>query len=91
MVYNIDKGGLTMTNLDRMKQNIITQIIAMDTETFRDFIDLFQEQYTKNKIIDCSEMFLCSDCKKLFGQCTDKDTDQFCIERFEKYANIVAK
>lgn len=80
-----------MTNLDKMKQSIITQITEMDAETFLNFIDLFQEQYTKNKIIDCSEMFLCSDCKKLFGQCTDEATDQLCIERFEKYANRVEK
>ena len=33
-----------MTNLDKMKQNIISQITLMDAETFLDFINVLQGQ-----------------------------------------------
>lgn len=41
-----------MTNLDKMKQNIISQITLMDAETFLDFINVLQGQYVEDKIVD---------------------------------------
>ena len=43
-----------MTNLDKMKQNIISQITLMDAETFLDFINVLQGQYIEDKIVDFS-------------------------------------
>ena len=57
-----------MTNLDKMKQNIISQITLMDAETFLDFINVLQGQYIEDKIVDFSEIFRCQECKQLFGQ-----------------------
>ena len=37
-----------MTNLDYMKQNIISQITSMDAETFLDFINVLQGQYIED-------------------------------------------
>lgn len=76
-----------MTNLDKMKQNIISQITLMDVETFLDFINVLQGQYIEDKIVDFSEIFRCQECKQLFGQCPNAATDKLCIDRFKKYAS----
>ena len=46
-----------MTNLDKMKQNIISQITLMDAETFLDFINVLQGQYIEDKIYLCTSCF----------------------------------
>ena len=76
-----------MTNLDKMKQNIISQITSMDAETFLDFINVLQGQYIEDEIVDFSEIFRCQECKQLFGQCPNAATDKLCIDRFKKYAS----
>ena len=76
-----------MTNLDKMKQNIISQITSMDAETFLDFINVLQGQYIEDQIVDFSEIFRCQECKQLFGQCPNAATDKLCIDRFKKYAS----
>lgn len=76
-----------MTNLDKMKQNIISHITSMDAETFLDFINVLQGQYIEDKIVDFSEIFMCQECKQLFGQCPNVATDKLCIDRFKKYAS----
>ena len=76
-----------MTNLDKMKQNIISQITLMDAETFLDFINVLQGQYVEDKIVDFFVIFRCQECKQLFGQCPNEATDKLCIERFKKYAS----
>lgn len=59
----------------------------MDAETFLDFINVLQGQYIEDKIVDFSEIFRCQECKQLFGQCPNADTDKLCIDRFKKYAS----
>lgn len=72
-----------MNNLEKMKQNIISQIQAMDIAKFEQLIDLIDDD-----IFDMSELFTCEKCRKRYGSCTPNGdcSVEVCSERFERYA-----
>ena len=71
-------------NLKKMKENIISQIQAMDVEKFEKLVDLFQD-YDEYDLIDVSELFVCNKCREKYGECDDI-ISKTCSERFKKYA-----
>lgn len=77
-----------MKNIDKMKRNIIEQIENMTVEQFEDFADMLTEYYNFRKnLIDMSNIFRCSDCKKVYGKCPENTYDnQICTDRFRDYA-----
>lgn len=76
-----------MNNLEKMKQDVISQIEKMDAKTFEKFTELLKGNYnTSTKVIDLSGIFQCKDCRKKYGDCPDLEDK--CSERFEQYAMI---
>ena len=74
-----------MNNLEKMKQDIISQIRKMDVEEFEKLMNILVEYEEANKIIlDVSNLFTCDCCRKKYGKCLS-ETDE-CSVRFEKYA-----
>ena len=77
-----------MKNIDRMKRNIIEQIENMTVEQFEDFTDMLTGDYNFEKSpIDTTGIFMCDNCRGIYGKCPDKTYDnQICTERFRDYA-----
>lgn len=78
-----------MTNLERMKENIIYQIQDMKIEEFEKFLDLISGDYAVKKSeipFDLSKLFLCSDCWEKYGDCNNVEGEDVCSKRFAKYA-----
>lgn len=71
-----------MTQLEKMKKQIILQIEKLDINDFEELNDLLSEQpYFPNK----SMFFTCKDCRKKYGNCSEEDRLTECSERFKKY------
>ena len=74
-----------MTNLDRMKENIIDQIKNMNTEQFEQLAVHLQECETIP--LDMSDIKFCDICRKEFANCPENDCLSLCSQRFSEYAN----
>lgn len=74
-----------MTNLDRMKENIIDQIKNMNTEQFEQFAVHLQECETIP--LDISDIRFCDICRKEYASCPENDCLSLCSQRFSEYAN----
>ncbi len=76
-----------MENIDKMKQDIITQIESMSVEKFEKFTNvLIGSTDMEDGLIDTSALFDCKKCQKLYG-CSEKDDNyNECSEKFKKYA-----
>ena len=77
-----------MTYLEKMKENLITQIKALDASEFEKLINVLQGDYPVNGCpVDLSEMFSCDECRETCGDCSEgKDC---CSKRFILYAESV--
>lgn len=54
-----------MTNLEKMKENLIKQIKALNVSEFEKLIDVFQGDYPVNGCpVDLSKMFSCDNAGK---------------------------
>ena len=73
-----------MNNLEKMKQDIISQIEKMGVKEFEKLMDILVE-CNDEEIFDISRMFTCDFCRKKYGKCTEEKDE--CSGRFEKYAN----
>lgn len=77
-----------MTNLEKMKENLIKQIKALNASEFEKLIDVLQGDYPVTGCpVDLSKMFSCDECRKTYGDCSEgKDC---CSERFIFHAESV--
>lgn len=74
-----------MNNLEKMKQDVISQIEKMDVKEFEKLMDILMECYEANeKILDVSNLFTCEHCRDKYGKCSSEMNE--CSSRFEKYA-----
>ena len=77
-----------VTNLEKMKENLIKQIKALDASEFEKLIDVFQGDYPVTGCpVDLSKMFSCDECRKTYGDCPEEKDD--CSKRFILYAESV--
>ena len=70
-----------MNNLERMKQDVISQINAMDIYQFERLTDMLKEE----EIFDLSNIFQCKDCRRIYGDCSEIE-ERVCTKRFKQYA-----
>lgn len=74
-----------MNNLEKMKQDIISQIEKMNVKEFERLMDILVECDEANeKILDVSNLFTCDYCRKTYGKCSNESDE--CSSRFKKYA-----
>lgn len=71
-----------MTNLDKMKKNIIDQIKNMNTEQFAVHL-----QECETIPLDMSDIKFCDICRKEYDSCLENDCLSLCSQRFSEYAN----
>ena len=72
-----------MKNIDKMKQNIISQIKNMSIEKFERLMDVLTAE---EDMIDISGLFGCKKCRKIYN-CSESDIDaEECSRKFRKYA-----
>lgn len=73
-------------NLHRMKTSIISQIENMSVREFQNFVVLLSNSGVVSKtIIDLSEVLICDDCRKKYGDCNAEETND-CDKRFIKFS-----
>lgn len=72
-----------MTNLEKMKQELIKQIEKMDVESFENLCDVLQDN--EDLDIDGSILFDCKTCVEKYGECSSNINCSECSERFERY------
>ena len=72
-----------MTNLEKMKQNLIKQIEKMDVESFENLCDVLQDN--EDLDIDGSILFDCKTCVEKYGERSSNINCSECSERFERY------
>lgn len=83
-----------MTNLDLMKQSIISQIDQMSAEDFEKFVDLLGEVGVSSDApeLNFDEIFTCERCRKEFSLChpcgdnVENPTSE-CHQKFIEYAS----
>ena len=77
-----------MTNLEKMKENLINQINELDASEFEKLIEILRGDYSITGCpVDLSEMFSCDECRETYGDCSEgKDC---CSERFILHAESV--
>lgn len=77
-----------MTNLEKMKENLIKQIKALDASEFEKLIDTLQGDYPNvGYPLNLSEMFSCNECRETYGDCPEEKDD--CSKRFIMHAESV--
>lgn len=77
-----------VTNLEKMKENLIKQIKVLNASEFEKLIDVFQGDYPVNGCpVDLSKMFSCDECRETYGDCPEEKDD--CSKRFILYAESV--
>lgn len=76
-----------MTNLEKMKLDITTQINNMSATQFQHFLELISGEYSieNTKLINQDNLFKCNNCKEKYGDCDDNDLD-ICNKRFVQYS-----
>lgn len=72
-----------MTNLEKMKQELIKQIEKMDFESFENLCDVLQDN--EDLDIDGSFLFDCKTCAEKYDECSSNINCSECSERFERY------
>lgn len=78
-----------MTYLEKMKENLITQIKALDASEFEKLIGVLQGDYPVTGCpVDLSKMFSCDECRETYGNCPEEKDD--CSKRFIILARILA-
>lgn len=78
-----------MTYLEKMKENLITQIKALDASEFEKLIGVLQGDYPVTGCPgDLSKMFSCDECRETYGNCPEEKDD--CSKRFIILARILA-
>lgn len=79
-----------MTQLDRMKEYVITEIKNMNVAEFMDLSDVLSGEIFKTLDIQKNELFTCTACREKYGDCTLKQErfggTKVCSLRFERYA-----
>lgn len=88
---------LVMTNLEKMKDDIIQQIKNMSSEQYHEFLATISEHYNPETNesgieIDLSAQFLCPDCATKYGDEDDEcGSKGLCVVRFIDYAEQEVK
>lgn len=91
------RGNVKMTNLEKMKEEIISAIQGMDADAFEDFMD---SVLTEKEIsgYDGKTLLRCSKCEEKYGPCKPlrtgidyPDGNPECGERFRTYCQEEAK
>lgn len=95
-MYNIDKytkkyikeGDFYMTNFERMKENLISQIKSLNLEQLETIIDAIDNNLHTFpcKVFDKKGLFTCSACRHVYGECSTHGNPEECSERFKRYA-----
>lgn len=77
-----------MTQLDRMKEYVITQIENMTPERFMHFSEALGGDYSVENIINTDELFTCKSCKSRFGECfIERNGTKECLNKYIKYCD----
>lgn len=80
-----------MTNLDKMKENVIEQIKEMGIEEFENLLNCCDSfNVGEDSVFNCENIFPCTDCREFFGYCGEENHDAGynCLGQFEKYARM---
>lgn len=80
-----------MTNLDKMKENVIEQIKEMGIEEFENLLNCCDSfNVGENSVFNCENIFPCTACREFFGYCGEENHDAGynCLGQFEKYARM---
>lgn len=95
-MYNIYKyikkytkeGGFYMTNFERMKENLISQIKSLNLEQLETFIDAIDDNLHTSpcEVFTTEGLFTCGACRYVYGECSTHGTPEECSERFKRYA-----
>lgn len=80
-----------MTNLDKMKEDVIEQIKEMDVEEFENLLN-YCDSFNADEegIFNCKNLFTCKACREFFGYCGEENHDAGynCLGQFAKYARM---
>lgn len=82
-----------MTNLDKMKENVIEQIKEMGIEEFENLLNCCDSfNVGEDSVFNCENIFPCTACREFFGYCGEENHDAGynCLGQFEKYARMEA-
>lgn len=80
-----------MTNLDKMKENVIEQIKEMGIEEFENLLNCCDSfNVGEYSVFNCENIFPCTACREFFGYCGEENHDAGynCLGQFEKYARM---
>lgn len=80
-----------MTNLDKMKENVIEQIKEMGIEEFENLLNCCGSfNVGEDSVFNCENIFPCTACREFFGYCGEENHDAGynCLGQFEKYARM---
>lgn len=80
-----------MTNLDKMKENVIEQIKEMGIEEFENLLNCCDSfNVGEDSVFNCENIFPCTACREFFGYCGEENHDAGynCLGQFEKYARM---
>ena len=80
-----------MTNLDKMKENVIEQIKEMGIEEFENLLNCCDSfNVGQDSVFNCENLFPCTACRDFFGYCGEENHDAGynCLGQFEKYARM---
>lgn len=80
-----------MTNLDKMKENVIEQIKEMGIEEFENLLNCCDSfNVGEDSVFNCENIFPCTACCEFFGYCGEENHDAGynCLGQFEKYARM---
>ena len=77
-----------VTNLEKMKENLINQINELDASEFEKLIEILRGDYSITGCpLNLSEMFSCDECRETYGNCPEEKDD--CSKRFIMHAESV--
>ena len=77
-----------MTNLEKMKENLIQQIKTVDSSEFEKLIETLWGNYPITGCpLDLSEMFPCDECREIYGDCPEEK--DCCTERYILHSESV--
>lgn len=77
-----------MTQLERMKEYVITQIENMPPKDFMRFSEALGGNYEIENVIETKGLFTCKDCKDKFGTCLiEKNGTKECYDKYAKYCS----
>lgn len=80
-----------MTNLDKMKENVIEQIKEMGIEEFENLLNCCDSfNVGEDSVFNCENIFPCTACREFFGYCGEENHDAGynCLGQFEKYVRM---